>query len=88
MKIELVTLNDLQSFKEEIIAEISTLLEGKTRPKKWLRSADVKEMLNISDGTLQTLRVNGTLPYTKMGKTMYYEYSDVTKILTENKKTA
>ncbi|WP_298367578.1 helix-turn-helix domain-containing protein [uncultured Lutibacter sp.] len=88
MNIELVSMDDLQSFKKEILAEISTLLEGKTEPKKWLRSSDVKEMLNISDGTLQTLRVNGTLPYTKMGKTMYYEYSDVTKILTENKKSA
>ena len=88
MNIELVSMDDLQSFKKEIIAEISAILEGKIEPKKWLRSSDVKEMLNISDGTLQTLRVNGTLPYTKMGKTMYYEYSDVTKILTENKKSA
>lgn len=88
MNIELVTLSDLESFKKEIIAEISTLLQGKTEPKKWLRSKDVKKLLNISDGTLQTLRVNGTLPFTKMGKTMYYEYSDVIKILTENKKSA
>lgn len=88
MNIELVTLSDLESFKKEIIAEISTLLQGKTEPKKWLRSKDVKKLLNISDGTLQTLRVNGTLPFTKMGKTMYYEYNDVIKILTENKKSA
>lgn len=85
MNIELVTVDDLQSFKKEILAEISTLLEGKTKPKKWLRSANVKDMLNISDGTLQTLRVNGTLPFTKMGKTIYYEYDDVVRILNQNK---
>lgn len=85
MTIDFITKGDLKIFRDEIINEISTLLQGRTDQKKWLKSADVREMLNISPGTLQNLRVNGTLPFTKMGVTIYYEYSDVVKILTENK---
>ncbi len=85
MTFDIITKVDLKNFKDEIINEISTLLQGRTDHKKWLKSADVRKMLNISPSTLQNLRVNSTLPFTKMGATYYYEYSDVVKILTENK---
>jgi hypothetical protein len=85
MTLDLITKGDLKILKEEIINEISSLLQGKSDQKKWLKSADVRKMLNISPGTLQNHRVNGTLPFTKVGATIYYEYSDVIKVLTENK---
>ncbi len=85
MHLEIITKDDLKALKQEIITELKTILGGKTEQKKWLKSADVRELLNISAGTLQNLRVNGTLPYTKMGKTLYYEYSDVVNILNQNK---
>ncbi|PNQ72792.1 DNA-binding protein [Hanstruepera neustonica] len=85
MTLDLITKDDLKTLKQEIITELRTILGGQTEQKKWLKSADVREMLNISPGTLQNLRVNGTLPYTMMGKTIYYEYNDVIKILTQNK---
>jgi len=85
MHLELITKDDLKTLKQEIITELKTILGSKTEQKKWLKSADVRELLNISPGTLQNLRVNGTLPYTTMGKTLYYEYEDVVKILTQNK---
>jgi hypothetical protein len=85
MTFDIITKVDLKNFKDEIINEIATLLQGRTDHKKWLKSSDVRKMLNISPSTLQNLRVNGTLPYTKMGSTIYFEYSDVVKILTENK---
>ena len=85
MTFEVITKDDLKNLKQEIITEMKTILGGKTAHKKWLKSVDVRELLNISPGTLQNLRVNGTLPYTKMGKTLYYEYDDVVRILTQNK---
>lgn len=85
MTFEVITKDDLKSLKQEIITELKTILGSQTEHKKWLKSADVREMLNISPGTLQNLRINGTLPYTNMGKTMYYDYDDVIKILTQNK---
>ena len=85
MTFEVITKQDLDNLKSEIIKEVSTLLGGRRDEKEWLKSADVKEMLNISAGTLQNLRVNGTLPYTKLGGTMFYEYDDVLGLLTQNK---
>ena len=42
-------------------------------------------MLGISATTLQTLRINGTLSYTKIGGTLYYEYAEVIKVFEKNK---
>ena len=46
---------------------------------------EVRKLLNISPGTLQTLRINGTLPYTKIGGTMYYNLKDIEKLLNKSK---
>ncbi|WP_139855654.1 helix-turn-helix domain-containing protein [Aequorivita sinensis] len=83
--LEAITKNDLENFKQEIISEFKTILGIQTKQKKWLKSADVREMLNISAGTVQNYRVNGTLPFTKIGGTIYYEYDDVLKVLMKNK---
>ncbi len=88
MTFDIITKKDLKELKNDILSEIATMLNGKTKQKKWLKSVDVRKMLSISPGTLQNLRVNGTLPYTKLGKTIYYEYKDVIAILEKNKKTA
>ena len=85
MTFEVITKDDLETLKQEIITELKAILGSQTEQKKWLKSADVRKMLNISPGTLQNLRVNGTLPFTRMGKTMYYDYDEVIKILTQNK---
>lgn len=45
------------------------------------KSYEVRKLLNISAGTLQNLRINGTLAYTKIGGLMYYKYSDIEKVL-------
>ena len=53
--------------------------------KKWLKSYEVRKILNISPGTLQNLRINGTLPYTKIGGVIYYDYSDIQEMLQSRK---
>jgi hypothetical protein len=40
-------------------------------------------VLNISAGTLQTLRNNGKLPYTKIGGLIYYDATEIDGILTK-----
>ena len=45
----------------------------------------LEKMLNISPGTLQNLRVNGTITYTKIGGILYYSSSDLEKLLETNK---
>lgn len=80
--IELITKEDLKAFKSELLEEIKAIIQpGKGQSKQWLRSNEVRKLLNISPGTLQNLRINGTLKYTKFGGIMYYKMEDLNKIL-------
>ena len=85
MSVEILTKGDLQAFKQELVDEIKTTINKETTEKKWLRSTEVRKLLNISPGTLQNLRVNGTLPFTKIGGVLYYEYSDILQVFEDNK---
>lgn len=84
-KDQLLTVGDLISFKSELLAEISKLLQQSplkvSQPKVWLKSKEVRELLKISGGKLLTMRVNGTLPYTRIGGVIYYEYKDIEQML-------
>lgn len=80
MEIDILTKEDLQAFKKEILEAISKLKENRPidgNKKEWLKSADVRKLLNISPGTLQNLRINGSLPYRKIGGSMFYRAIDV-----------
>ncbi|GHT42659.1 hypothetical protein FACS189437_10630 [Bacteroidia bacterium] len=56
--------------------------------KKWYDNQDVCLRLNISLRTLQTMRNNGTLPYTQINRKMFYRPEDVEAFVlsTKNKK--
>jgi hypothetical protein len=80
--IELITKGDLREFKNELLTEIKQLMQsGQGQSKKWLKSNEVRKLLNISPGTLQNLRINGTLSFTKVGSIMYYKLEDINKLL-------
>ena len=72
MEVNLVTKQDLQEFKEELLSEIKKMTDDKPKMKKWLKSHEVKGILGCSDSTLQNLRINGTLEYGRVGGTIYY----------------
>lgn len=84
MNVELITRDDLKQFKSELILEIKQIFKPETaHSKQWLRSAEVRKLLKISAGTLQNLRINGTLPFRKMGSIIYYAYNDILRALEE-----
>ena len=86
MPTEIMTNDDLRKFKIELFQELKVLLKehyGQV-PKKWLKSYEVRELLGISPGKLQNMRSNGTLPYTKIGGMMFYDYENIKKMLDEN----
>jgi hypothetical protein len=87
MAATIITTEDLWEFKMELLDDIKKLLSNKSgeMTKKWLKSPEVRELLGISPGTLQTLRINGTLPYTKMGGVLYYDYQEIMQVLQKNK---
>jgi hypothetical protein len=87
MPAQIITTDDLREFKIELLEEITKLFENRveTKVKKWLKSSEVRKILNVSPGTLQTLRVNGTLPSTKIGGTHYFNFNDIEKLLSRKK---
>jgi hypothetical protein len=88
MPAQIVTTDDLRELRIELLEDFKRVLKehGGQPSKKWLKSPEVRKLLNISPGTLQNLRVNGTLPFTKMGGALYYDNEDIQKILQSNKK--
>ena len=89
MAIEVITKEDLNEFRILLLSELKELLKANPQQtKQWLKSKEVRKLLNISPGTLQTLRINKTLTYTKIGGILYYDNADIDKLLSANKVTA
>lgn len=87
MPTEIVTIEDLREFKIDLIKEFKQLLavhHGQPT-KKWLKSYEVRKFLGISPGTLQNLRVNGTLAYTKIGGVIFYDSEEIQNMMVKNK---
>ncbi|GEC80081.1 helix-turn-helix domain-containing protein [Flavobacterium aquatile] len=86
MAIEVITREDLNEFRTLLLSDLNAMFNSKPQQqKKWLKSNEVRKLLNISSGTLQNLRVNGTLTYTKIGGILYYSSNDLEKVIEINK---
>ena len=55
------------------------------RHLRWLRSRDVREMLGISDSTLQSLRINGSIPAYRLGSSWFYKEEEIIRALEGNR---
>lgn len=87
MAIEVITRADLIEFRTLLLNDFKSIIQEKqnNNQKQWLKSKEVRSLLNISPGTLQNLRINGTLSYTKIGGIIYYAQNDIQKVLEFNK---
>ncbi|MCT4646475.1 MAG: helix-turn-helix domain-containing protein [Carboxylicivirga sp.] len=84
---QIVTIGDLKEFKEDLLQQLSKIVADSlsSDTKKWVKSAEVRTLLGISPGTLQNMRVNGSLPYTKVGGIIFYDINDIQKMISKNK---
>ncbi|WP_417371612.1 helix-turn-helix domain-containing protein [Gelidibacter japonicus] len=87
MPTKIITTDDLREFKMELLEDIKKLLVNQSngKLKKYLKSSEIMDLLQISPGTLQTLRVNGTLPYIKIGGIIFYDSEEVQKVMDINR---
>lgn len=86
MAVEILTKEDLNEFRSLLLNDFKDLLAVQNeKTRQWLKSTEVRKMLGISPGTLQTLRINKTLSYTKIGGIIYYASQDLDKLLEANK---
>lgn len=85
MSVEILTKEDLQGFRLQLINDLKALLLSKLDSKKeWLRSSEVRKLLKISPGTLQNLRITGKIKSSKIGGINFYRYSEIEKLLDSN----
>lgn len=86
MAVQIITIEDLNEFRSLLLNDLKEIIQSKPQQsKQWLKSNEVRKLLNISPGTLQNLRINGTLSYTKIGGIIYYDNTDIDKLLNGNK---
>lgn len=87
MPTTLITTDDLREFKQELLKEIKTIInnQGTQKLKKYLKSSEVMDLLQVSPGTLQNLRINGTLPFTKVGGIIYYDAEEIQQVMEDNR---
>jgi len=79
------TLEDIRRMKNEIILAIKeTSFSNSTSEKKWIRSKEVREILSISSSTLQTMRIRGEIPFSKISGIIYYPVEGIQKLLNKN----
>ena len=86
MPIEVITKEDLHQFKLELLDDIKKLLASfNPKPmKEWMKGIEVRKLLGISAGTLQSLRISGKLCSSKIGGIYFYRVSDINKMLDDN----
>ncbi len=81
--IEKKTFEELIDRFNQFIYQLDAICKNysEKRMDNWLDNQDVCRILNISPRTLQTLRDNGTLAYSRINHKIYYKSQDVRRIL-------
>jgi len=84
---QLVTAAYFENFKNDMLEAIQKMIKSDLgRPaKKWLKSSEVREMLDISPGKLHMLRASRKLAFMRLGGIIYYDQEDIIKIFENNK---
>lgn len=90
MAATIITPEDLKAFKLDLLEAIQKLFNQKypSPIRRWLKSHEVRRILTISPAKLQKLRDEGTLPFTKIGAVIFYDYDDIEKMLIHYKQKA
>jgi hypothetical protein len=88
MKDKAITKHDLRAFKAELITELKEVIfngSPKAPEQKWQKSGPIRRFLNVSHGTLQTLRIKGLLHPKKINGRYYYNLKEVNDLFQSKK---
>lgn len=80
VRLGIIDFNDLDNLTSDDIYERIK----KTRVEDWLDNQDVANMLHMSYRTLQNLRSEGILPYSRIKGKIYYRRQDIQQLMAEN----
>lgn len=86
MGIEVVTKEDLEQFRIQLLDDIRQIISAPQNKivKPWLKNSEVRKLLSISSNTIQRLRIAGKLRSNKIGGIHYYRYEDIEKLMNKN----
>ena len=87
MDVIIISKKEFDSFKDEIIQELSKLIKqvGTGETNTWLRTRDVCKLLNLSSSSIQNLRNSGKLPFIKLEGTILYSLDEINTLLAKMK---
>lgn len=93
MPANILTTDDLREFKLDLLQEVKNLLLTSNTPKfnltkRFLKTSEVLELLDLSPTSLQNLRNARVLPYSKINGTIFYDWNDIVQLIESNKKVA
>ncbi len=86
MAVELITREDLQHFRIQLLEELKQVIcqikkDSSGVVVEGYKTKHVRKILDCSTNKLQSLRMSGKLRYKKVGGTLYYKPEDVQKLL-------
>ncbi len=74
--------NDISKLHNEI--KKMTKTHTQQLSEEWIQREQVMQILKIKERKLQSMRDNGTLPYSQIDGKIYYRTSDVENLLKKN----
>lgn len=87
MPVEIVTKEDLQLLRIQIVSDIRAILAKNTPPAnekpEGYKTRDVRKILGCSVNKLVSLRIARKIRWKKIGGTVYYNRDDVKRLLEE-----
>lgn len=87
MPTEVLTKEDLELFRIQLLQDIKNIMSGVIQPvserPEGYKTADVRKMLGCSVNKLVSLRINRKLRTKKIGGTVYYNREDIKQLLEE-----
>lgn len=88
---DMITKEDLRQFGLELLGNIGTLITqskegyGDVIDQEWIKSKQVRKLMNMSPGSVQNLRVTEKVRFKKIGGSYYYNKADLLKLFTDER---
>lgn len=86
---EMITKEDLRQFSLELLNSIKILIMQKTElqnqvvEQEWIKSKQVRKIMDMSPGSVQNLRVTQKVRFKKVLGSYYYNKIDLLKLFTD-----
>lgn len=82
-ELDLLLTEKLEKYAQKII---DALHGANLSQRKWLKAAELKKMLPLSDYRIAEMRLRGLLNYQKIGGTYYYTVESIKQLINEKVK--